>query len=116
MTRDTNLAKILKENVFTFIQDTELSVSDFCEMHNLSKTVVYDLDIKLPSISNAIKIAKSVNLTLEYLFGRTQKVQDYRELDSQLFYKNLKKLLTAKNEKITKMCNALEFSSSCLTN
>lgn len=104
-----------KANVIYLLNEKGISIQDFCEQTKLGKNMIYDLDKHLPNLNNAIKIAELLDVSIDYLIGRTENQDKFKELDISNFYKNIENLIEEKGVSKLKFCKDLKLSTDCFT-
>lgn len=104
-----------KENVVDALNERNISIKDFCEQAGFGKNMIYELDQHLPTLKNAIIISNILDLSLDFLLGRTEEQQTTKIKDTASFVSNLEKLINAKDISKLKFCNDLNFSTDCFT-
>lgn len=109
-----NLKKF-KENVLYLLKEKNFSVQKICEQANLGKNMIYDLDLHLPSLENAIKISKALDISLDYLVGRTENQDKLKSISAKNFYKNLNIILKENKIIKTKFYKDMNYSTDCFT-
>ena len=106
----------LKINVLEVLKDKHISIKDFCKTVGLGKNMIYDLDVHLPTLQNAIKIANALNVSLDYLIGRSDSQEQYFiNINENNFIVNLDKILKSKHISKLKFSKELNLSTDCFT-
>lgn len=94
------------------LEERNLTIKSLENNGILRKGTFYNFSTYCPSLTNAIKIANFLEMSLDYILGRTDinSFRKYKENQSNFYklYKNTLKLYHISNYKLTKAINIAE--------
>lgn len=106
----------IRNLITDILNDKNISISEFCNIAKINKNAIYELDNRYPTLTNALKIADTLDVSLDYLLGISFDENINYDKDYKInFYENLDKFLKNKNISKRKFCNDLKLSKDAFT-
>lgn len=106
----------MKQRVLEILKERDMSVKDFCILAGLTKNAVYDLGYNYPTLTNALKIANTLKVSLDYLIGNTDEEEVViKDNQNFCFYEQLTKMLEQTGIAKRKVCRDIGLSKDAFT-
>lgn len=115
VSKECRIMSNFKENLLDVLNIRKIDIKTFCKMAGLSQNYIYELDQNTPTLPYAIKIANTLQISIDFLVGRSDKEIENKKRDASLFLNNLKSILKQQNISVRRFCSHLNFSTSCFT-
>ncbi len=105
----------IKDRILEFLQDKNLSIGEFCKMAGIGKNAINELDKFTPSLTNILKIADCLNVSLDYLADLPENENTILTNYTIKFYDNLNEILEQQQISKNKFLKDLNLSSDAFT-
>lgn len=105
----------IKDRILEILQEQNISISEFCKMARVGKNAIYELDKFTPSLTNILKMADFLNVSLDYLAGLPENESTILKDYKIKFYENLNEILEQKQISKNKFMRDLNLSTDAFT-
>ena len=103
-----------RKRLLDLIFDQECTKAEFAQLVGVNKEVITRATVYsiVPSVKSLIKIADSLNISLEYLLAKTDKNVFYKSESPTTFHYRIEQLRKEKNEKYSAICRSMPFQKN----
>ena len=105
----------IKDRILEILQERNISISEFCKTANIGKNAIYELDNSTPNLTNILKMADTLKISLDYIAGLTENAEFNLKSYNLNFYENLKQELKIQHISQNKFMHDLNYSTDAFT-